>query len=299
MQPRSPKQEPVRHRLSNDAPESQQILADLRARFQSPDYSPPLLPAVALEVHALAQRAEPDLQALVHTIERDATLAADTLRRAQSASFATRIPPRTIEEAVSRIGTNGIRDLVWQVALNGKVFRGRPPISDAMEALRVHSLVVAHISKTVAAHTSLHEDSAFLVGLLHDVGFACALLVLGENRQREFDIALVGDAIAEVHAEAGSTVAGIWKLPQELRWAIAAHQRAELQGHPHPLASIVVLAEQVADDIGHGFLLGGEPVDLPGPAALQRACETLGIKRPALVQIGEQALPIVEKALAG
>ena len=276
-----------RHQLARDVPETQEILDLLRKSFSSPDYNPPLLPAVAMEVHQLSRKPDVAVRDMVQLIERDVTLAADALRLAQSPIYATRVPPKTLDEGAVRLGVEGLRNLVFEVALRSKVFRAKPPLSEVMAALRTHSLIVAHLSKAIAAHTALYEESAYLVGLLHDIGLACSLLVLGDQRDRTIDLELTGWALVEVHAEAGDTVAKLWELPSELRIAVAAHHRGTWDGHPHPLGCTTILAEHITDMLGYGIQFGEDVFESPGPAARELASKTLGVNQTTLERIAK------------
>ncbi|MBX7193788.1 MAG: HDOD domain-containing protein [Sandaracinaceae bacterium] len=272
-----------------------EILAYLRARFGSPQYRPPVLPAVAMQVHNLTRRNDTSISEVVALVRRDPFLAADVLRRAQSPMFATKAPPRTLEDAASRLGMNGVRDLVFEVALNGRIFRAKG-FEEPMDAVRKHCLLVAYCTQAVAQMTRTSEDTAFLAGLLHDVGMLAALHALAEGAQgKTVDLALASSALREVHVEAGVIVVRAWSLPQEIEAMVAAHHHPQIGTTVNPLAACVVTAEAIAVSLAGPAKAG--PIDLGGqaPAALSVAQRALHLDDHNLARLTEH----LRKTLGG
>jgi HD-like signal output (HDOD) protein len=250
-----------------------EVLARLEAVFESPTYTPPRLPDAALKLLALSKKSNVDLRQVQRVLEEDQLLAAEVLRVAQSSAYAgtARSPVRTLEEALLRLGLARVTDLFLHASLNLRVFRVKP-YQKHMDALRQHSLLVAHIARQLSRRTALYDEHSFLCGLLHDVGIAAALIAIAENAGRnappEFD--LVWPAIREAHARAGGTLARIWQLPGEVELVIRHHHEFEIQGYAHPTATVVALADLVATELGVGE-------HEMGPDRLPRALAGLGL----------------------
>lgn len=253
------------------------LVSHLEAVFASEAYRPPMLPVVALEVHALTRRADVPLHRFVTLIERDPILAAAVLKAAQSPAYAARVPPRTLDDVVARMGLDNLRDLVWEAAA-GKVFRA-PGYQDAMASVRRHSVAVARIARSLSDQTSIPRDQAFLCGLLHDAGFVAALLALGELPRAEQPA--LRDVVHELdglHEAAGLRVAALWKLPMDVQLVLGHHHLPRIGSHPHPLAAIVTLAGHLASATGLAIELApGIPVDVVEPHALTFAREALSL----------------------
>ena len=262
---------------AGDFVDPDEVLAWLRARFGSRDYRPPVLPAVAMQVHNLTRRNDTAIADVVALVRRDPLLAADVLRRAQSPMYATKVAPRTLEDAASRLGMNGLRDLVFEVALGGKVFRAKG-FEEPMDSLRKHSLLVGYCTQAVAQMTSTPSESAFLAGLLHDVGFLAALHALAEgSRGKPVDLSIYASALRDVHVEAGEIVVRLWSLPDEMRAVISAHHYPQIGQTVHRLAACVVLAESIAGALGGAARIGAVEVEQTSPAALALAKRALGM----------------------
>jgi HD-like signal output (HDOD) protein len=263
------------------------VLAWLRARFGSPEYRPPVLPAVAMQVHNLTRRSDTAIADVVALVRRDPLLAADVLRRAQSPMYATKVAPRTLEDAASRLGMNGLRDLVFEVALGGKVFRAKR-LEEPMHALRKHSLLVGYCTQAVAQMTGTPSESAFLAGLLHDVGLLACLHALAEDSKgKPIDLTISASALRYVHVEAGETVVRLWNLPDEMRVVISAHHYPQIGQSVHQLAACVTLAESIAVTLGGAARFSGIEVEQTSPAALSLAKRTLGMDDPTVARLTE------------
>lgn len=268
----------VSYEIDANLLETGQLLEALRKLFNSPNYKPPQPPAVASKIHAMSKQRNVDVQEIVRLIEQDAMLAAGVLRIAESAAYSTKIPPRTISEAVMRLGLERLTNIVWEAAMSGSVFRAKG-LEGTMDSIRKHSIVTANFTQLVASYTSVPEDHAFLHGLLHDVGLTAIIIAIAGMRRQgvEIDVDENSATIEEAHEEAGATIARLWKLAPELSIAIGSHTSCLVDGHVHPLIATQVIAESIACDLGYGIRLGHSVIDAPGPAIVDRAMNSLAL----------------------
>ena len=285
------------HTIDVELLDDSELTQELRALFARKDYHPPMPPNVALEVHALSKRTDAKVDAVVALLERDAMLAAEVLRIAQSPAYAARIPPRTLGEAVMRLGLANLMQVVWEAALNAKVFRAKA-YEAPMQSLRRHSVAMAHAGRCVAAHTSVAEDQAFLFGLLHDIGFAACLIALSERRGREpVDVRGEAAALEAMHGEAGELLATLWSLPKELELCIGHHSVAEIQGYAHPLLATGLVAQHLVEEVGYSFSVDGQALEHTSGAALSRAKDALALSDGLLGKLREDLETRLPRAL--
>src|SRR4051812_46304895 len=87
--------------------------AELLATFQDPEYRPPPLPGVALELLALSGRDDVNAERVVRLLEQDEMLAGGVMRLVGSPIYIGRKPVRTLKEAVIRLGFRTVRDVVF------------------------------------------------------------------------------------------------------------------------------------------------------------------------------------------
>ncbi len=260
--------------------------------LNAPDYCPPQLPTVALELVQLAGRLEVKVEDVVKLLERDALLSGRIFKVANSAMYAGQMPMASLRQAVMRLGLKNVRDLVLEAAMNLRIFRAAG-YTEAMERLRHHTGVTAHLARLVCRYTSFESEYAFLCGLLHDVGAAASLLVLGDTPGKSrLPLADVLPAVDRIHEQAGALVLRSWGLPPELELIVRNHHQPKISGYPHPVVAALAIAEALASEGGLGFddLKAGSSVVESSPAmAFQEAMDVLRISDKQLVLLRREA----------
>ncbi len=256
-----------------------QILARLLVEtFSDPCYAPPRLPEVAMEIMELAGRPESGPLDALHLLESDPLLSGRVLRTANSAAFRPARPLTSLRQCVVRLGVRGVRDIVLGEALDMRVFRaeGFRPI---METLRLHSQACARIAQIAARVTRVETDTAFLLGLMNDVGHAGALLVLGE-RYAASDAGIchmVSQIIDEEHEKIGAHMCRIWGMPEGFVRAVAEHHQWKRGATPSPARALIVVADAMASELGLSAFGGRKTIrgqaapDVQDPEAVEAA----------------------------
>ncbi len=240
---------------------------DLRKRlletFRAPNYHPPVLPRVALELHELSRQVNVDLSRVAKLAESDPFTAAAVLRRAQSSYYSRGgAPVQSLQQAITRLGLVTISQLFLEVATTARIFRA-PGFEDPMERLRKHASAVAHASAIIARRTSLYDEYAFLCGLLHDVGFAASMVALcGTTARAKLPtFEEVRPILLEVHTEAGEIMTKLWRFPPDIALVVGNHHARAVGGVVHPLAATLAIAEALAEEIAPGFDEGPREMD--------------------------------------
>lgn len=282
------------------------MVEKLLGMIESPDYRPPTLPAVAVELMTLSQRPNVEIDDVVALLEQDSMIAGRVLKLVGSAAMTGAVKITSLREATMRIGLTRIRDIVMEIAMNMRVFKSED-YGDTMELLRRHATATAHLSRIVCKYTALEAEFAFMAGLMHDVGIAGTLLALSDSKGRRKsppDLISIWPAVDRVHQRAGELMARHWELPADIRMAIAAHHQVMIQGHAHPLSSAVAVANELSHELGLGVIpKAGDDlsemsddeadcvrahtsVDRTGDRTLDHAREALGLddKKSALIR---------------
>jgi HD-like signal output (HDOD) protein len=253
--------------VSVDGLHGDDVTEQLRRTFASPAYRPPMLPEVAIEVMRLAQLPEVRFEEVVALLQKDPVLAARVLSIANSAAYTTRSPITTLQQASVRLGLETMRDLVLEAALHLKVFRA-PGYDEAMKRLGRHSAAVAHVMRAVCRRTNVEAEYAFLCGLLHDVGFAAALLALSADRSwRGSSFEVLKPVLDDVHEEASGLLTRLWKLPEGIQRMVSTHHDPAPGGRIELVNASLIVAEQLVWEAGAGM----EP---PPPGAVAMSMET-------------------------
>lgn len=262
-----------------------QILTGLSA----PNYQPPMLPAVALELMALVQDPDVKLGKVQHLVQSEPMIAAKVLQLAQSAMYSRGAPITSLEQAIARLGLNTLMDLFLQVSMSMRVFRAKG-YEEPMNALRRHSVVVGHAARSVCRLIGFPDEYAFLCGLLHDVGIAAGILLIADTKRDrkppQFDG--IEASLLQVHAEASGVVGRLWKLPADVQLVLAHHHAFAIEGRVHPLAAAICLADWMAGELGAGFLTEAEQASaLNAIAALQLRKEDVTRILGSLAEVAE------------
>lgn len=262
---------------------------ELLATFRRPDYKPPLLPAIALELHQLIQRPLCDLRQVQQLIERDPMVASRVLRVAGSPLYSPGGAPRTLADAVLRLGTGTINQIVLEVTVGATLFRARG-YDEPMEQVRKHSVATAYLARAIAHAVGEARELAFLCGLLHDIGIvACLLIIGGPSRPgpRPRTFADVWPIVDGLHAEVGQLLARMWGLPPEVERALAGHHLGTSSQPLDRLVRVVFLADALATQLGLGLEAPVPPEDLT------RVYARIGLDERLLPELQEYATKVV------
>ena len=221
------------------------------------EFDLPMLPEVASMVMAATQDENCDAKRLSKLIHRDASLAGNVLKLANSPLYAPASPIVSLQQAVSRLGMKRIREIALVAACQARLFKA-PGHEGRLHDLFRHSIAAAFFAQELARMRRWNVEEAFLCGLLHDSGKP-VLLQLLVDVQKELDVAVeegvVDDILQEMHGAVGSRLVESWKLPARLAETIACHHAP----HDAEAAGPTAMMTNVADDLAH-FALGTRSV---------------------------------------
>jgi putative nucleotidyltransferase with HDIG domain len=222
---------------------------------------------------------------VAQTVKQDPAMAANLLRMANSAAFGAHGPVTSIRDALVRIGIEGTRRRLYQTS-TARILavKARP---DLTARLQVRSGAVAHAAARIATHHGSDAETAFLAGLLHDVGWAVGYGLLA-RLQSSLPAELATDEVRAqhtvdaLHTEIGATLARSWNLPPSAVDAIAGHHQPAETG-AGLMAHIVYAATHLCDTMGIG------PVEPPeGELADNPIVKRLRLDRTSLAAIRVQ-----------
>lgn len=247
----------------------------------------PTFPAVASRLIEEVARPDATSEEIGRILALDPALTARTLRLANSDFYGFPRKVGSIELAVVVLGTGTIRDLVLTSSVVQTL--GRP--GSSLEGLLGHSMASGIAARALAERAKYRlTGDAYAAGLLHDVG----KVVLRTSDPDRFDRVLLrcrekGLAGWEVeraqfgsdHAEVGGWLADRWGLPADIVEAIACHHRPETAARNGALASLVHVANFLAQRAGYPWApgLGAEGLDERAWEAVEPHAE----RRKALV----------------
>jgi HD-like signal output (HDOD) protein len=277
---------------------SDTLIDRLLATFRASDYQPPTLPSTAVELLEVSRRGDVEFAQVLSLLERDSVVASQVLRKAQSAFYAGRQPVKSLHEAIVRLGLAALRDMFMEVVFKNNVFCA-PGYDEPMRSLQRHSTAVAYIARKVCDRTgnTSQGQHAFLCGLLHDIGMAMCLIVLGDKNRAPGKFGTsneapafekVWPAIVRAHEPAGGILGHLWRLPSEINVVVSSHHGVNARGQEKTLAAAVCVADWIATDLG--YLVPGETSVMP-----RESMTALGLSDVTLADIKTQARGVVAR----
>lgn len=231
----------------------------------------PALPQAVREVMQALQRDDVSVERSVHLIEQDQSLAARTLRVANSAFYGMSGRVGRIGDAVTLLGLRAVSGVLLAVSFT----HGLDTLRCAGFSFRSywrHSMATALAARLLAPRLRLDPDEGFVAGLLHDIG----KLVLAAHFPAEGAQALalarsadVSDVEAEratlglSHAEIGAVLVRHWRFPAEVAQAVEHHHQPTAAADPaaRSLAELI----EVANAVAHALDLAEEPLEVVPP----------------------------------
>jgi putative nucleotidyltransferase with HDIG domain len=227
-------------------------------RIQTDQLFLPSLPAVLVRIVEVLRDPDIGMKEVAVLVERDPVLAARALRIATSAAFAAGSKRITLQEALARLGTKALKGLLVEASTQKLFVSRNAQINEQLRALWEHSVAVGILARDVLALTGQGDsESAYLAGLLHDVGKPVVASVLLELERQLTEVYQKGwidsgewlRVVGSVHRKVGVALAEKWQLPAPI--VVCIRKSAEYdKGERHSLGNAVCFANALAKKTG-------------------------------------------------
>ena len=242
-------------------------MTELLARPQAPwalRLVPPF-PAVAQRIMSLAGQEDVSVSKVFELVKMDPSFAAELLRFANSALFAARREVTSLPHAIMLVGMDRVKTMATFVAINRMV---RASVrTEALRKVWIHSMVTALICEEIARVGNYGRESAYTLGLLHNLGTLGMMSAYPAEYSRMlevsddfgFDLLQTERDLFEIdHCAAGAYLAQDWDFPDELAAAIASHHDEPGPGDLH-LDNLLRVAWRLADSLGFAAFSPDKP----------------------------------------
>lgn len=221
-----------------------QFVAELLSDLEKDKLILPTLPEVALKVRDTLEDENVSLTNVCKVIITDTALSARLVQVANSPLLRTSRQIESVDQAVMRMGSNMVRNLVTSIAME-QMFQATSDATDTrLRALWEHATEVAAISQALATQfTRLQPDQALLAGLIHDIG-ALPILTHAEDYPEILENEpLLDSIITNTHSKIGAAILSKWNFPAELVAVTAEHENMQYQSANGPdYVDIVIVA---------------------------------------------------------
>ena len=220
------------------------------------------LPITVQKLLVALNHSEVDFREITTAIEFDGAITSNILRTANSAAFGGRTRIEHTRDAVVRLGTITLLDIVLMAHLRS--LRVAAPMYDLSEDdLWLHAAAASLAVKAIIKETRNRKipEASSIAALIHDIGKLVMVRYLAGDtsvvaaRSKEKGLTFA-EAEREVfgcdHAEVGGAMARKWNFPDTITHAIECHHSASSASNDLMLDA-VVLANMTAKTIGIGM----------------------------------------------
>lgn len=226
-------------------PEVLTFIDMVNAQLDSGQVPMPVFNACAHQVQQEISKQDPDIRHLAKLIMQDQALTGHVLRIANSAFYRGLSEVSTVDNAIKRLGTKEIANIVL-LATQKTNFASRDPLfKELLDTLWRHSVGCALGSLWLAKRLNLKEltQEAFFAGLLHDMGKLLILTVIDHLRETgEIDkpptTEFINQVMHDLHPSKGYQLLTAWNLPQLYREVVAQHHEERFDAKNHVLVMV-------------------------------------------------------------
>jgi HD-like signal output (HDOD) protein len=211
----------------------------------------PPIPAVVTKLSEQLKSADFDLREVTQMVGTDQALSAHILRCASSTLLAARGQVSSLNEAVMRVGTNGLFALAVSFCLGRDASRNSPMQALRRDLFRKAS-ATAEFARRLAPRHGIDPDGAFLCGLLASFGLTVALgaieQVLAAKRVKQSRPAKVWMEMAQrCDQESAASVAAKWGMPKLVTDVVTARRTGEVEPAQAPFVAVLDQAERMTE----------------------------------------------------
>lgn len=240
----------------------------LREAFQAiQGVAIPDLPEEVIALNKEVSSRYPNTQTMVAIISKNAILAADVLKIANSPAMRPNQVIKTIPQAVAILGTVNLKNMVLASALK-QAFGMNGAIREIMDNSADVAFCMAELANSVQG---VSTDEAYLCGLFHNCG---AFLLSCKEPQSYSDLFFKSYSLPRTiiekeealfktnHAIVGLLMAKKWQLSPEITQAIYDHHNASCQSISNEkvrlLVALIKTANGIVSETSMGSYIGAE-----------------------------------------
>lgn len=229
---------------------------------------PPLKPMV-VRLWQMLNAPNTRLQEIAEAMSTEPVLCTRIMAIANSPMYRGVDPITSAQKALIRLGLNEVKGIVYYLTLSDSVRKNVFPPSFSIRRFWTHSLSTALLCQKLGEYyphlfpmTQEERDSAYLAGLLHDIGYVVMASMMPQEftaLTRTWEAADCPPLEAEerlfgiAHPILSAKALKLWKFPKNVQLAVYAHHRAIADDNPPADIMLVKLADYLATEAGYHF----------------------------------------------
>jgi HD-like signal output (HDOD) protein len=200
----------------------------------------PTLPAIYVELVEELKSDDASIETIGQIISKDIGLTAKILKTVNSSFFGLRQQITNPAKAVSMLGLDLVKAIVLTSGAFNK-FKNLKYPGFSLEQMWDHAMLTGAFAKIIAKEGGLNRtaaDTAFMAGLLHDIGklliasyLPNSFKMINKLTQKMTIPMSIAEAkiIGTTHSSVGAYLLGLWGLPDDILYATAFHHFPDQQ----------------------------------------------------------------------
>jgi len=265
----------------------------------------PSFPSTHAEILKLAKSEDATSDDIADKLQLDPGLLATMFKLVNSSAYGFNKQVKDLSLAVTLLGLEEIANLVLAAQIFDKLGSYEDGAGLDLKEFWRHSVGTAFVARAVARKLNTEVESAFLAGMMHDLGKIILDRYFDDYYKAVFEVIAgeditIAQAEKEIlgvtHAAVGGQLAEEWKFPKNYLNAIAYHHDVRSAPRYQRLVCIIHLADIICRQLKYGN--GGDNQDPePEDAALDRF--SLGGRgMNILVEVAQEELDGAESFLS-
>jgi putative nucleotidyltransferase with HDIG domain len=261
----------------------------------------PPVPHVAAKMMELVGREDTSVRELQRVISADQALTARILKMANSVFYSFDQKISTLSHAIVILGFRAVQSMAIAASSRSLFVKKGAQFGLKEKLLWEHSIGCATGCRQVARTIRYEgEETAFIVGLLHDIGKAVLNQVIPKKYGKIVEqVYNEGRSFADVetemlgfdHSHIGAMIAQKWNFDWEMVEAIAYHHREEARTSGSGLGAILAVSNEICKRMGAGLERQKEETPMSDHWGAQR----LGLDEPTCVEMKELIRAVIEE----
>jgi len=232
------------------------VLLDINALLDKPDSllaRLPKLPHSVSKLMALLDSDDFDLKAFCAVVEKDPTIAAQLISVANSAQYNPGGEDITdIKRAFTLLGSQGVKQHVLLSFVKNVSTISHVYFKAFGEKIWIHSEDTAQLCRDLAGLRGLDGDTAFLIGLVHDIGKIMIFKLMVDairrsNPDEKLGSSVVKHLLHQKSMQLSVLVVSHWQMPEVVVTAIRDLARAERQSSYSALGEVLINANFISE----------------------------------------------------
>jgi len=205
----------------------------------------PSMPDIALRVRRAIDDPNRSVDDIAKIVQADPGLTARLVQVANSPLYRGTTPVLGCRQAITRLGLQQTRNLVFSFALKQLFRADSPPLRQRMIQMWQHTASVAAIAAILAKLTPGFEaDRGLLAGLTHDIGVLPILSYAERYPQLISNPAVFDEILSRLRGQIGALVLRKWEFDEDLVTVALEAENWERDAGPEvDYADLIIIAQ--------------------------------------------------------